>query len=827
VTTTIYTNNAITTVANAVAVGDTTVTVKAGTGSLFATLSGGSVQVATFCDPLFTVFEVVLVTARSSDTFTITRAQENTTAQTWAVGSNFFAGVTAGVLGLYPQIASAATISGLWNYTTAPTINGASIWTSANITPAPLNTTATITGSWTYNTLPNYYNGTTTFQFLTTNGGTLAAPLYLSSDPTVTNQAATKNYVDSKVSGLTPHPSVSAASTGSNVNVTSAPAALDGVTLVNGARILLKDQTNTNQNIVWIFNGAGNALTQPTDFTGTISTQIQGTSVFVSGGTLNVNSTWSIITSATSGTWGSVAVSWSQTGGAALLSSGNGINIASNTISVVVNTTTNNLVSNSSGVDLNAISGLVGNVGATLTTGGTGSQYNNFTVDTYGRINAAGTAPYALLTSAVFTGTLQRTTSPLTTNPNDVVNVSFLQNQIGTYVLTKQPVACVATTNVTTLSGLQTIDGYTLKANDRILLVGQSTASQNGPYVASSGTWANAGSTDGLSYGAVYSVMNGTVNSNNLFMLTTTGSITPGTTNLTFARINGLGQVLSPVNTSGGLSIVNNTISLYQTGVTAGSYNAATITVDVYGRITAASNNVSGVSSVFGRTGTVVAQAGDYNFSQLGNIPTTLAGYGITDPVLYRSGGNNTMTQILYLSQADGTYNDQLWVYNTTVSTSNPAFVFKKASALVMNINSWDGTATGANGTLNVNTAAFTYKGSTILTASNYGVWTYVGFTSTSTNITAVNNGNYSADTSTNVGTIYLPASPTQGMQVTVQDAGQSFGTNNLTVSRNGSNIAGSANDLLLNQTGMGVSLVYIGTNKAGTVVGWAPYFNY
>lgn len=37
------------------------------------------------------------------------------------------------------------------------------------------------------------------------------------------------------------------------------------------------------------------------------------------------------------------------------------------------------------------------------------------------------------------------------------------------------------------------------------------------------------------------------------------------------------------------------------------------------------------VSSVFGRTGDVVAVSGDYDFSEIGNTPTTLVGYGITD----------------------------------------------------------------------------------------------------------------------------------------------------------------------------------------------------
>lgn len=40
---------------------------------------------------------------------------------------------------------------------------------------------------------------------------------------------------------------------------------------------------------------------------------------------------------------------------------------------------------------------------------------------------------------------------------------------------------------------------------------------------------------------------------------------------------------------------------------------------------------ISPVQSVFGRTGIITAQAGDYSFAQIGSKPTTLSGYGITD----------------------------------------------------------------------------------------------------------------------------------------------------------------------------------------------------
>lgn len=49
----------------------------------------------------------------------------------------------------------------------------------------------------------------------------------------------------------------------------------------------------------------------------------------------------------------------------------------------------------------------------------------------------------------------------------------------------------------------------------------------------------------------------------------------------------------------------------------------------------------AGVSSVFGRTGAVTAQAGDYTFAQIGSKPTTRDGFGITDvPTLTGSGAS-------------------------------------------------------------------------------------------------------------------------------------------------------------------------------------------
>jgi hypothetical protein len=68
------------------------------------------------------------------------------------------------------------------------------------------------------------------------------------------------------------------------------------------------------------------------------------------------------------------------------------------------------------------------------------------------------------------------------------------------------------------------------------------------------------------------------------------------------------------------------------------------------------------------------------------------------------------------------------------------------------------------------------------------------------------------ADTSGGAFTVTLPATPTVGDTVVVADAGAAFGTNNLTIGRNGSTINGTAENLICDITGVSVTLVYDGT---------------
>ena len=73
-----------------------------------------------------------------------------------------------------------------------------------------------------------------------------------------------------------------------DVTIATAPAAIDGVTLNNGDRVLLKDQAIASQNGIYDFNGVGVAMTRSSDFDED-SEVVAGTVVAVEEGTDNAD----------------------------------------------------------------------------------------------------------------------------------------------------------------------------------------------------------------------------------------------------------------------------------------------------------------------------------------------------------------------------------------------------------------------------------------------------------------------------------------------------------------------------------------------------------
>jgi hypothetical protein len=91
------------------------------------------------------------------------------------------------------------------------------------------------------------------------------------------------------------------------------------------------------------------------------------------------------------------------------------------------------------------------------------------------------------------------------------------------------------------------------------------------------------------------------------------------------------------------------------------------------------------------------------------------------------------------------------------------------------------------------------------------------GYYSISSAYTAVDGDQLIVDTSSAAVTVTLPASPSVGEEVTFIDATGTFGSNNLTVGRNSSNINGSASDLTVSTNGAAFTLVYLNATR-----GWS-----
>jgi Pectate lyase superfamily protein len=110
--------------------------------------------------------------------------------------------------------------------------------------------------------------------------------------PSAPSDAATKQYADGISSGLTPQAGVVTASF-TNINLASAPAVIDGRTMIAGERVLVGGQLAPAENGIYIFNGAGSAMTRPADADSPAELALNHY-YFVQAGTLYAGTGWFI-----------------------------------------------------------------------------------------------------------------------------------------------------------------------------------------------------------------------------------------------------------------------------------------------------------------------------------------------------------------------------------------------------------------------------------------------------------------------------------------------------------------------------------------------------
>ena len=170
--------------------------------------------------------------------------------------------------------------------------------------------------------------------------------------PTDAAHIATKGYVDAARQGLDVKQSVRVATTAA-INLSSDlnnGDTIDGVTLVTGDRVLVKNQGTASENGIYVATATG-AASRSSDANGTADTGElkSGTFTFVEEGTVNSDKGFVVSTNGTI-TVDTTGIAWTQFSGAGSFTSGDGLSQDGNTINV--NVTANRTAITADAIDI-------------------------------------------------------------------------------------------------------------------------------------------------------------------------------------------------------------------------------------------------------------------------------------------------------------------------------------------------------------------------------------------------------------------------------------------------------------------------------------------
>ena len=313
--------------------------------------------------------------------------------------------------------------------------------------------------------------------------------------------------------------------------------------------------------------------------------------------------------------------------------------------------------------------------------------------------------------TGVFTN-ITATTGQVLTQPvggTDIVNLLALQSYAAG-ISWKMPCQCATLANIT-LSGLQTIDGYTTLAGDRVLVKNQTSAANNGIYIAGTGSWVRSSDADTWNelICAISFIEYGSQAGGAWFCTAQNGG-TIGTTPINWSQF----TTSATYSAGTGLTLTGTVFSITNTSVSAGSYGSAstipTYTVNAQGQLTAASNTSIAIAASQITSGTIASSLISGSYTGITGVGTLTAGTWNATPIANTYLANSSITingNNVSLGGSTTVTADtpNSLTFNNSGSGGTSGSTFNGASALTVSYNTVGApstTGTGASGTWSI-----------------------------------------------------------------------------------------------------------------------------
>jgi hypothetical protein len=608
------------------------------------------------------------------------------------------------------------TGSGVTSVATGTGLTGGPITSTGTISIANTAVTAAAYGSsYQVPTFTVNAQGQLTLASNTTIDAVTLTTGSITTTPSGANDIANKSYVDSVAQGLDAKASCVVATT-VNLAALSGLLTIDGVTVVAGDRVLVKNQTLSQNNGIYL--AASGAWTRALDMD--VWAEVPNAFTFIETGSTQADTGW-VTTANQAGTIGVTAMPWTQFSGAGTYTAGTGLTLTGTQFSIT-------------------------NTAVTAAAYGSASSVATFTVNAQGQLTLAASTPIAIANTAVSgLGTMS------TQNANSVAitggAISDTSITVKDNVFTLQDNLDPTKQAQFELSGLTTgtTFTYTLPAQTGTIPVlgGINSWTGNNVFANVNGTFGSSAgaSTINVASGATTTGVTKTVNVG-------TGGLSGSTTNIAIGGTAGTST-----------TTMNGTTNFLDSGLTI--QNAADTTKKATFSLAGLTTGTSVVYTMPAATGTIAALNASQTFSAGNTFSSPTNNFGSsanTGTTNLGSGGTssgNTKTVNVGTGGLSGSTTNITVGTNVSGATSTTTLygdvAISSTSALTIPVGTTAQRPTSATGMLRFNSTTTTFEG------YNGTAWSAVGGGSALSN-----------DTTTATNLYPLFANATSGIPTTI-----------------------------------------------------------